>query len=145
MTRDEFKRLRDLPGKVIRGDITFTAPKDTKPNLVFDQVQVENDLKLDVVLNGTYKKGIPSCTFNFVLRGTGPICRYELNSARHGNAGRTHKHDMKNEEEPRLNLPSCSPRKDLEQLGVRELWETVCREANIAHEGQILVPEGEEP
>ena len=141
MTRLEFEQLRDLPGKVIESDIEFLAKDETSPNLVFDQVPVVNSLDWDVVLNGTYKPGIPSVTFNFVLRGVGPICRVCVNGQIHGAAGRTHKHDLTEPEDPRANLPAAVARPDLVGKDPKEVWDILCRQANITHSGEFKNPQ----
>ncbi|HEX3872165.1 MAG TPA: hypothetical protein VHV77_17090, partial [Pirellulales bacterium] len=94
MDRAGFEALRNLPDKQILSDIQFTLNRDSSPNLTFDEVAVDNSLGLDVILNGTYKPGIPSLTLNFRVRGVGPICRICVNGKSHGDAGRTHKHDL---------------------------------------------------
>lgn len=143
MNKSEFDQLRNLPGKVIAADIAFSERKDVgSDTLVFDQVEVQNSLEWDVVLNGTYKPSIPSVTFNFVIRGTGPICRVCVNGTVHGDAGRTHKHDLQTENDPRLNLPIAVARPDLNGKSVREIWQTLCFQANISHTGVLKDPEG---
>lgn len=143
MNRTEFEQLRDLPGKRITAEIKFTGNKQADPNLVFEQIPVENSLGVDVILNGTYKPEIPSITFNFVIRGTGPICRVCVNSTIHQEAGRTHKHDLQVETDPRRNLPNATARPDLEGLTAREVWDNLCRQANIEHAGTFHDPERE--
>jgi hypothetical protein len=135
MNRQEFEHLRDLPGKRVTADIVWTSPPGGRPNLVFDQVVLENSAEWDVVLNGTYKPGIPSVTFNFVLRGIGAICRVDVNSTVHGDAGRTHKHDLRDETDPRANLPHAAARPDLTDKSAREVWLDLCQRAKIKHTG----------
>ncbi len=142
MNRQEFEQLRDLPAKKIAADIIWTAPRDGRPNLIFEQVELENDLGLDVVVNGTFKPDIPSVTFNFVLRGVGPICRVDVNGTIHGDAGRTHKHDLRRDTDPRNNLPTAVARADLDGKAAREVWEDLCERAKIAHAGQFTDPQG---
>ena len=142
MNRHEFEQLRDLPGKRIAVNVAFATPRDAKPNLVFDQIVVENSLGWDVLLNGTYKPDIPAISFNFVIRGVGPVCRIDVNGTIHGAAGRTHKHDLQTEDDPRLNLPHATGRPDLGGRSAREVWETLCQQANIVHEGTFHDPEG---
>ena len=142
MNKNEFDQLRNLPGKVIAADIAFTAKKDAgSDNLVFEQVEVQNSLGWDVVLNGTYKPSIPSITFNFVLRGAGPVCRVCVNGTVHGDAGRTHKHDLRTENDPRLNLPTAVARPDLHGRSVREVLAILCTQANINHTGALHDPD----
>ena len=142
MNRAEFEQLRDIPDKQITTDIVFTAHRQAAPNLVFEQIPVENSLGADIILNGTYKPDIPSITFNFVIRGTGPICRLCVNSSIHKDVGRTHKHSLQNEADPRKNLPHASARPDLDGKNAREVWETLCQQANIKHTGTFHEPEG---
>lgn len=141
MNRTEFEVLRDLPDKRIEADIFFDLKQPTSPNLTFEDVKVENSLNYDVVLNGTYKPGIPAITFNFVLRGTGPICRVCVEGTLHPGAGRTHKHDLRKESDPRNNLPIAVARADLERRSAKEVWDIVLQQANIRHIGTFTEPE----
>ena len=141
VNRQEFENLRDLRGKRIVGDIVWDSPRDGKPNLVFDQIPVENSAGWDVILNGTYKPGIPALTFNFVLRGSGPICRIDVNGTIHGAAGRTHKHDLRRDDDPRKNLLTAVPGPDLDNKSVVEVWNSLCVAANIEHVGTLRDPE----
>lgn len=141
MTRIEFETLRDLPGKTISSDIIYIKKPDYGGNLAFSQISVENDTGWDVLLNGTYKPEIPTITFNFVVRGIGPICRVCVNGSFHGTSGRTHKHSLRDPNDPRSNLPTALPRPDLDGKTVVEVWETLCLEANIKHTGKFISPE----
>ena len=140
MNRNDFELLRNLPGKVISADVEFVVRTDSRPNLTFEQVRVENDLGYDVTLNGTYKPLIPSVTINFVIRGVGPICRIDVNGPKHGDAGRTHKHDLREEECPRRNLPHAVPRPDLADKTPTEVWRIIREQANIVHTGAFRDP-----
>jgi hypothetical protein len=140
MNRQEFEQLRDLPGKRITADIEFIANKSASPNLTFDSIRVENELGLDVFVNGTYKPGIPAFTFNFRVGQLGPICRVSVNNMHHKGIGRTHKNDLQDEADPRLNLPTAIARPDLEGKSVEEVWRILCRQALIEHSGKFIVP-----
>ena len=141
MNRSEFEALRSLPDKQITADIRFELKQATSPNLTFEDVPVENALQYEVILNGTFKPDLPSVTFNFVLRGVGPICRVCVNGALHSGAGRTHKHDLRRESDPRNNLPEAVARPDLADLSVREVWEILLKQANIVHTGAFHLPD----
>jgi hypothetical protein len=141
MNRNEFKALRNLPDKRISADIRFELKQPTSPNLTFEDVVVENSLNYEVVLNGTFKPDIPSVTFNFVLRGTGPICRLCVNGTIHPGAGRTHKHDLRQDSDPRNNLPAAVPRPELDGRNAKQIWETLLQQANIEHTGTFHDPE----
>jgi hypothetical protein len=146
MNRTDFEQLRDLPGKTIPVDIRFSAKRETSPNWTFENVPVINTLGWEIILNGTYKPHIPSITFNFVQKGVGPICRLDVNGTVHPGAGRSHKHDLQQEtdQKPSRNLPHAIPRNELSQKPVREIWEMLCKQANIIHNGVFYAPdEGE--
>lgn len=140
MDHEEFKQLRDLPGKRISEDIVWSQPTDMKPNYVFERVNVENDLGWRVLVNGTFKPGIPSVTYNFQVVGVGPICRVTVNGVFHRGAGRTHKNDLRKESDPRNNLPTAVARTDLEDQSPAEVWRDLCNRAKITHDGTFLDP-----
>jgi len=121
-------------------EIRFSAQPGMGPNLVFEQVKVENTLGYEVHLNGTFKPQIPSVTYNFVLKGVGPICRIDVNGTIHKEAGRTHKHDLRRESDPRNNLPTAVARPDLEGRSAREIWTILCEQANITHNAEFHNP-----
>jgi hypothetical protein len=55
---------------------------------------------------------------------------------------RTHKHSLQNDTCPSLNLPYARERNDLDiatQHSVIEIWEAVCSEANIFHQGKLII------
>jgi hypothetical protein len=110
MTRAEFELLRNLPGKRIVAKIEFLQSNQLRPNLTFENVKVENELAMDVVLNGTFKPDLPSVTYNFHVNSAGgPVCRVCVNGAVHPGAGRTHKHELRQERDPSRNLPAAVP------------------------------------
>lgn len=142
MTRAEFEQLRNLPGKRIAADIIFQQSKATSPNLTFENVLVENSLNWEVVVNGTFKPDLPSVTYNFHIKSAGGgVCRVCVNGMKHGDAGRTHKHDLQHESDPRNNLPNAVPRPDLEGRTARDVWEALLQQANIEHTGAFTNPE----
>jgi hypothetical protein len=141
MNRNEFEALRNLPGKQISADIRFELKQATSPNLTFEDVVVNNSLNYEVVLNGTFKPDIPSVTFNFVVRGIGPICRVCVNGTLHPGAGRTHKHDLRRDGDPRTNLPTAVARPDLVGKTSKEVWDTLLLQASIVHTGTFYEPE----
>jgi hypothetical protein len=141
MTRSEFEQLRDLPGKRITADIVFQRSRVTSPNLTFENVVVENSLNWEVLLNGTFKPDLPSVTYNFYIKSVGgAICRVCVNGMSHLNAGRTHKHDLQHESDPRNNLPVAVSRPDLVGKTAREVWAMLMQQANIQHTGGFIDP-----
>ena len=142
MTRAEFLYLRDLPGKIIDSDIVWKQEKGVRPNKVFSRVLVKNSLGLEVWLNGTFKPTLVATTYNFVLLGTGPICRVDVNGPEHQDQGRTHKHDLRfvEDSEPGRNLPTAVARPDLASKDARQVWDVLCKQANIFHRGRFYDP-----
>jgi len=141
MTREEFQALRDLPDKRITDDIVFTTTASNSSNLTFDNVRVENALGVDVIVNGTFKPSIPTTIFNFYIRGQGPICRVCVNGNIHDPVGRTHKHELRREEDQRTNLPTAFARADLENLSPKQVWDILLKDANITHTGKFIEPQ----
>lgn len=136
MDRAEFEQLRNLPDKEIKNDIVF---HDENPStLAFNDVMVSNSLGIELILNGVIKPDIPAYKFNFSVRGVGAICRVEVNSTIHKEAGRTHKHELRYESCPRQNLPYAVARPDLEGMSLEEIWKTICTQALIKHSGKLI-------
>jgi hypothetical protein len=140
VNRREFEAIRDLPGKEVNVDIQFQTNRSTDPNLTFKDVPVENNLGYAIRLNGTYKPDVPSVTYNFFIPDVGPICRIDVNGPIHKPVGRTHKHSLKADDDPRRNLPSPDAAPDFEGKSPREVWELLCQRANIVHTGQFIDP-----
>ena len=140
MNRQEFELLRDLPDKRITADIRFVATRATDPSLTFSGVTLENTAGWIVRVNGTYKPDIPALTINFLIPDVGPICRVDINGPVHKPVGRTHKHSLRRDEDPRKNLPSADAVPEFEKLSPREAWEKLCGLAHIVHEGTFFDP-----
>ncbi|HEU0177354.1 MAG TPA: hypothetical protein VFV58_24075 [Blastocatellia bacterium] len=138
MNRREFEELRDMPDKEIIVDIAFVRKNAT--TLVFTDIKVKNSLGMELIVDGTFKPDIPAVKYNFTVQGIGPICRLEMNSTMHKDAGRTHKHDLQEESCPRKNLPFAVARPDIEELTPKQIWEVLCRQANIKHVGKFIDP-----
>jgi len=138
--RKAFETLRELPGKLVRDDIEFKPLAKASPNLVVEPIPVENDLGWDLRLNATYRPSILAVTYNFAVRGIGPICRLDVNGRIHPGAGRTHKHDLLLESDPARNLPHAVARPDLEGKTLRAIWEILCEQAAINHVGAFIDP-----
>ncbi len=140
MNRSDFEILRGLDGKYIDDDIEFRASPETGPNLSFDKIVIYNRIGYKIFLNGTYSPRIKKITYNFVLKGLGPICRVDVNGTFHKDKGRTHKHEVINEGDPQRNLPEAIARPDLEGKTPREVWKIICKEAKIEHRGEFKEP-----
>lgn len=143
MDRFEFEQLRDLPDKEILKDVNFVSKKSARPVYVLEPLPVGNSLGLDLLLGGTYNPVIARISFNFIIRGVGPICRFCINGRLHPGAGRTHKHDLTQESDPRHNLPtSVVERPDLAGISLQDAWRRICAQAKIRHAGKLSGPTG---
>ncbi len=140
MDRVEFEQLRDLPGKTIPGDIRYLRRPDASPALTFEGVPVENELGWSVLLNGRYVPATGYFNFNFVVKQVGPICRVCVNGPDHPGTGRTHKHDLRVDVDPRRNLPTAVARPDLATLTPAQVWAALCQAAQINHAGEFIDP-----
>ena len=141
MNRVEFHALRDLPDKKITADIVFAKCSANSSSFTFDNIPVENALNWDVIMNGTFKPEVPTVTYNFYVRSQGPICRMCVNGTHHGNGGRTHKHELREESDQRLNLPTVFARPEYVELTPREVWCKLLAEAKIVHTGIFIDPQ----
>lgn len=142
MDREKFKALRKLPGKEIDVDIEFSMRRNTPDHIVsFERVPVNNSLGIDVVAGGEYNRKTGRLTIYFALRESRKhICRFCVNGAIHADVGRTHKHELMEEGDLLSDLPHAKRREDLEQLSPRQVWETVCTQAGIRHNGNFVDP-----
>ncbi len=139
--RAEFEALRDLPGKTINADIRFTRSRATSPLVVADNIQIANGSGIDARLSISYNPDVGSKTFNVHITGIGAICRLDVDGPPHRPAGRSHKHSLQTPRCPGKNLPQVIDRQDLAGKGVRELFDTFCKMANITHNGDLEVPD----
>lgn len=144
VNRVEFEQLRDLPDKRIEGNVTFSQPKGSKPVHIISPVAVQNSLGFDLVLQGSYNAEIKRLTIQFLVRGTGPICRFCINGRLHKELGRTHKHDLHEEDDPGRNLPTAVTRSELSGKPLESVWKTICAQAKILHIGSFDLPPGAE-
>lgn len=133
MNRAEFDALRQLAGKTIAVPITLSASRNHEKSMVALDIPVENSMGVELILDVTFKPEVPALTFNFSVKGVGPICRVDINGTIHGNAGRTHKHELQNETDPRNNLPFALARAELMAMPANNAWTWVCQQANINH------------
>jgi len=136
MNRGEFERIRDWPGKVIRHDIVF-APKRSLAPLLVAEVEVENTLDARMTLTIHFNPEVGSKSFNVRVEKIGPICRLDLDGPPHRPLGRSHKHSLREESCPKLNLPSADDASEYQGLSLREAFAKFCDRARIKHEGSI--------
>lgn len=141
MDRPAFLRLLALPGKRIDQDLVFEEVENKGPNKVLRPVDVFNTGGFKVRLEGHYHPLYQSITFNFVCaEAGGPICRLDVRGQNHKEAGRTHKHDLHREQDPRNNLPAAHARDDLAEMAPVDIWRDLCTRAHIQHTGRFFDP-----
>lgn len=142
MNRTEFEALRDLPSKRIRQDIRWTRRTALRPLLETDGIVIENTEDLELRRNLNFNPENGSKTVNVYVRGLGPICRLDVDGTRHGDAGRSHKHALREDRCPDRNLPDgVMARHELSGQSMREVFQEFCRLALIEHEGTFQDPE----
>ncbi len=141
MNRQDFEALRDIPGKVIKGDIRLVSRQATIPALIAENIAIENGHAVDLRLSIMFNPKVGSKTFNVHIPGTGPICRLDIDGPAHRPAGRSHKHSLQSDRCPDRNLPDAvADRPDLSGKGLKELFDEFCQMARITHAGQLVLP-----
>ncbi len=146
MNRAEFENGRDIPGKVIRGDIRFSRRQATQPAIVAEGIVIENDQDVQLRLNITYNPIAGAKAFNVHVPGIGPICRLDVDGTAHRPAGRSHKHSLQSGRCADRNLPEgVIDRSDLSGRSLAELFSVFCEMAQIVHVGAFESPAEEAP
>jgi hypothetical protein len=141
VTREEFILLR-RSDKEVSANIEFVSEKNChEDTVIFGPVPVANSLDYTIHLYGHYNRKTKTIGFNFMVAGErGSICRVDVNGPIHGDAGRTHKQELMEEADQRKDLPHAKSRPDLEGKTPRQVWEILCRQANIDHTGTFVDP-----
>jgi len=78
MDRALFEAVRDVPGKVIRGDIRLVGRRQTQPALVAENIVIENSSGVRLRLNINYNPEVGSKTFNVTVAGVGRFAAWML-------------------------------------------------------------------
>lgn len=144
MNRTEFETLRDLPGKRIVGDIRFSRRRTTQPNLLAEDIRIENSAGEDLRMIIGHNPEVGSTTINVYIPGTGPICRLDVNGPKHRPAGRSHKHSVQSERCPDRNLPDgVLDRSELSDSKIAEIFTTFCSQAKIELSGEFHLSQEE--
>lgn len=140
MDRQDFEALRDIPDKVIQGDIRLVQRRQTHPAMVAE-VAIENSSGTALKLSISYNPEVGSKTFNVTAIGIGPICRLDVDGPAHRPAGRSHKHSLQTERCPDRSLPDgVIDRPDLAGRSLVELFSLFCEVSKITHEGTFYPP-----
>ena len=130
MDGSEFRRLRDLPGKCIIGDIRLAQRSDISAAWEAKDILITNADGVDARLTIQLVSETGAKTLNVKVAGVGPICRLEVDSRPHRPAGRSHKHALR--------TPDCPS--DLNGRPLKAVFDAFCQMAQITHEGTLIVP-----
>src|SRR5579875_2244362 len=134
MTRAEFEKLLASPDKKIVQAVQMGRDPSQADRFSAKAV-ITNNLGDEAIAHLTYNKRTKSKTINIVMPDIGPICRLDVDGARHKDRGRSHKHDLQTEDCPKKNLPLAVARPNLSGLTMIEVFERFCAEVGIEHAG----------
>lgn len=141
MNRRDFEALRDVPDKRIVVDIRLGPKQATQPLLTMDRIEIENSQGVQIWMNINFNPESGAKGINVTLVGEGPICRLDVDGSVHGAAGRSHKHSVQDEMSISRSLrDGVVPRPDLGGKTLREVFDSFCAAANIAHVGTFYDP-----
>lgn len=142
MERSEFEHLRDLPGKVVAGEIRFKKSKNTAPALRAEDVVIKNTAGVELLLDISWNPVRGSKSFNVTAVGTGPICRLDVDGPPHRPAGSSHKHSLRTPQCPGENLPlQVSDVPEHGGKSMRALFDVFCSMAKISFSGTFEEPD----
>lgn len=142
MNRRDFEALRDLPGKIISVDIRLAQKQSTHPLLTADRIPIQNNQGVTLWMNINFNPETGAKGLNVTLAGEGPICRLDVDGSCHGDAGRSHKHSVQDENSIRRGLrEGVIPRADLSGKSLKEIFSDFCAAANIIHYGSFEEPD----
>lgn len=142
MDRDEFKHLRDLPGKSISGPIRLYGRQGHAPELCATDIVINNDAGADLLMDVSYNPETDKKTVNVRERGAGPICRLDVDGPPHKQASGCHKHSLQKPDCPKSNLPlEVQDRADLVGKSVQEVLDEMCKLGSIGGNPVVELPE----
>jgi hypothetical protein len=134
MTRAEFQALLRSPGKRISEPVEL-APHASQPRKLVAQATIRDVYGREAVMHVTFDTRTLSKTINVVVNGVGPICRLDVDGARHRTEGRNHKHDLRTERCPERNLPEAVACPELSGQSIEDVFIAFCLEAGILNAG----------
>lgn len=127
MVRHEFEALYNEQDKCVMEDVAFRPTVGNPYVYSFDDLPVVCQSGVELFIHGSYSCLTAAVSFNFTVKGVGPITRYCAGGMDHGNAGRFHQHLLRHQKCPRQNLPYAEARPTLEGLTALEVWQLVAR------------------
>lgn len=142
MFRLEFENLWAEADKCVTDDIAYRKETGGHKDLYcFDYVPVICQSGVALSVSGSYSCRTGAITFTFTVDGLGPVTRYCLGGPEHRDATRYHQHLLRDGKDPRRNLPYAEARPSMEEMGAKQAWEQICKDADIAHTGMFFEPE----
>ena len=134
MTRAEFEVLLRSPGKRISESVSL-RPDPSQPQKLVAQAIIRNGDGREAVIHIRFDTRTLSKTINVVVSGVGPICRLDVDGARHRTEGRNHKHDLRTPRCPERNLPEAVARPELSGQSIEDVFNAFCAESGIRNAG----------
>ncbi|HZL29302.1 MAG TPA: hypothetical protein VFC39_22450 [Acidobacteriaceae bacterium] len=141
MIRHEFEDFWREPNKCVTDDIIFRLSVGYGAVYSFDDIPVICQSDMELAVHGSYSCLTRAMSYNFTIKGVGPITRYCAGGPEHHDSGRYHHHLLRHESDPRQNLPYAEARPTLEGMSALEIWKLICIEGNISHTGTFYEPE----
>jgi hypothetical protein len=141
MNRQEFESLWNQDKSII-DDVVFVPRQGIPDSFEVENLEVIGENCEGLRVNMTYDCFAQSLVCNFTTNA-GAIHRYCIGTSVHGAAGRFHEHHIRSKDCVRQQLPHVVARNDMKDKTSRELWDTVCGEANISFTGVFFPPEAQ--
>ena len=127
MTRTEFEQFRDIQGKVIEGDISFSFKKNHPSIMAAERIKIGNALGVDAILEIHYNPDADSKVLTIVsAKAGGPICRLCVDNGPHPPCMHSHKHALLTPSCPKNNLKSdVFDRPELDGKPINEVFDVI--------------------
>lgn len=128
--------LLKSPGKRIIEPVAL-VPDASQPRKLVAQAMIRAGDGREAIIYIRFDTRTFSKTINVVVSGVGPICRLDVDGARHRTVGRNHKHDLRTVKCPERNLPEAVARPELSGQSIEDVFSAFCREFGIRNAGLL--------
>jgi len=142
VTRTEFEQFRDLPGKVIEIDITFTIKRNHPSLMSAEKIPILNGLGLNALLEIHYNPDADAKVLTIhVPEANGPICRLCVDNGPHPPCMHSHKHALQTPNCPRTGLKlDVIDKPELDGRPIADIFGVFCGMTQIHHRGIFHPP-----